>query len=139
MATCTGAWRWYRPRVCLTARSSEKDVGSFRMISCLALPAWHSPDTAHDTVIAVTPVHLSVSLLTNVYAVHEGVVQQACMLSWAHDLSPSTSWRESLRGKRHSISSIKPALLRYRNTKVMMALNQVVRAASRTVSCGSQS
>ena len=78
MATCTGAWRWYRPRVRLTARSSEKDVGSFSMISCLALPAWHSTDTVHDTVIAVTPLHLSVNLLTDSYAVHQESVQQAC-------------------------------------------------------------
>ena len=61
------------------------------------------------------------------------------MLSRVLDISPSGSWRESLRGKRQRISSINPALLRYRNTKVMMALNQLVRAASRTFSCGSQS
>lgn len=61
------------------------------------------------------------------------------MLLWVHDMSPSGSWRESLLGKRQRISRINPALLRYRNIKVMMALNQVVRAASRTFSCGLQS
>ena len=139
MATCTGAWRWYRPRVCLTARSSEKDVGSFRMISCLTLPAWPSTGAAHDAVIAVTPLLLSVNFLTDGYVVHRESVQHACILSRVNDMSPSGTWRESLRGKRQRINRINPALLRYRSTKVMMALNQVVRAASRTFSCGWQS
>ena len=38
-ATWAGHCSWYSPRVCLTARSSENDVGTFRIRVSSLLPA----------------------------------------------------------------------------------------------------